>query len=201
MMESYKGWRAAHARGVVVGRPFAHLCRMRLRTLVLATAVATPLAGACDALPQRAKTAFSGEQAIAYTQAQVNFGPRVPGTAAARKAGDWIVQQMTQRADTVIVQQWTHKTVKGEVLPLRNILARFNPKATNRILYVTHWDTRPFADSDPIIGKRTGSFDGANDGAAGVGLFVAIADVLKKTKPLVGVDLLFVDAPCRFLPF
>ena len=166
---------------------------MRLRTLVLTTAVATPLASACDALPQRAKTAFSGEQAIAYTQAQVNFGPRVPGTPAAQKAGDWIIQQMKQRADTVIVQQWTHKTVKGVVLPMRNILARFNPKATNRILYVTHWDTRPFADNDPVLGKRTGSFDAANDGAAGVGLFVAIADALKKTKPLMGVDLLFVD--------
>jgi glutaminyl-peptide cyclotransferase len=34
---------------------------------------------------------------------------------------------------------------------------------------------------------------GANDGASGVGMFVALGDVLKKTKPNVGVDLLFTD--------
>ena len=179
---------------VVVARgALPQFWRMHLRSLAVAAAVATPLTGACDALPQRAKTAFSGEQAMIYTQAQVNFGPRVPGTLAAQKAGDWIIQQMRQRADTVVVQQWTHTTQDGQKLPLRNILARFNPTATSRILYVTHWDTRPFADSDPIIGNRTKSFDGANDGAAGVGLFVALADVLKKTHPALGVDLLFVD--------
>src|SRR6266567_4413269 len=104
---------------------------MRLRNLMFIVAVATPLAGACDrAFPQRPKTAFSGQQALAYAGMQVAFGPRVPGTPAARKAGDWIIQQMRQRADTVVVQQWTHITMAHDTLPLRNILARFNPKAS-----------------------------------------------------------------------
>jgi glutaminyl-peptide cyclotransferase len=167
---------------------------MQLRYLVLAVAVATPLTGACDAaFPQRAKTAFSGQQALEYARAQVAFGPRVPGTPAAKKAGDWIVAQMRQRADTVIVQSWTHVTMAHDTLPMRNILARFNPKATQRILYLTHWDTRPHADDDPVFGKRAGSFDAANDGASGVGLFVALADFLKRAPPATGVDLLFVD--------
>jgi glutaminyl-peptide cyclotransferase len=167
---------------------------MRLRYLALFVAVATPLAGACDrAFPQRPRTAFSGEQALAYAGAQVAFGPRVPGTPAAKKAGDWIIEQMRQRADTVIVQSWTHVTATHDTLPMRNILARFNPRATQRILYLTHWDTRPKADSDPVLGKRAGSFDAANDGASGVGLLIALGDVLKKTPPNVGVDLLFVD--------
>ena len=168
--------------------------RIRHRYLLLAVAVATPLTGACDAaLSQRAQTDFSGKDALAYAQAQVAFGPRVPGTPAARKAGDWIVEQMRRRADTVTVQEWTHVTKQGVSLPLRNILARYNPAAKERILYLTHWDTRPTADEDPVFGKRTGSFDGANDGASGVGLLVALADLLKKTPPTMGVDLLFVD--------
>lgn len=167
---------------------------MHLRHLVLTVAVATPLTAACDAaFPQRAKTAFNGQHALGYAQAQVSFGPRVPGTPAAKKAGDWIVAQMRQRADTVTVQSWTHVTMAHDTLPLRNILARFNPKATQRILYLTHWDTRPHADEDPVFGKRAGSFDAANDGASGVGLFVALGDFLKKNPPTVGVDLLFVD--------
>src|SRR4051812_36287885 len=168
--------------------------RPRHRRFLIAVAVATPLTGACDtAFSQRAKTDFSGKDALAYAQAQVAFGPRVPGTPAAQKAGDWIIAQMKQRADTVITQEWKHVTQKNETLPLRNILARFKPQAKERILYLTHWDTRPTADEDPVIGKRSGSFDGANDGASGVGLLIAIADLLKKTPPSVGVDLLFVD--------
>ena len=167
---------------------------IRRHPLLLALAVATPLALGCDAaLSQRARTDFKASDALSYAAAQVAFGPRVPGTPAAKKAGDWIVEQMRGRADTVVVQEWTHVTQNGDTLPLRNILARFKPAATERILYVTHWDTRPKADEDPILGKRVSSFDGANDGASGVGLFVAIADLLKKTPPATGVDLLFVD--------
>lgn len=139
------------------------------------------------------QTDFDAAAAMAYTKQQVAFGPRVPGTPAAQKAGDWITSMMRQRADTVIEQRWTHRTVDGKELPLRNILARFNPKATNRILYLTHWDTRPTADEDPVLGNRHTPIPGANDGAAGVGLFVALGDALKKTPPNVGVDLLFVD--------
>src|SRR4051812_34494034 len=162
-----------------------------MRSLFAFIALATPLAVGCDA--QRAKTEFDARAAMGYAQAQVAFGPRVPGTPAASKAGNWIIDEMRKRADTVVVQQWTHVTRQGDTLPLRNILARFKPAATERILYVTHWDTRPKADDDPVLGKRAGSFDGANDGASGVGLFMAIADRLKATAPNAGVDLLFVD--------
>jgi Zn-dependent M28 family amino/carboxypeptidase len=61
------------------------------------------------------------------------------------------------------------------------------------VLYVTHWDTRPVADEDPNLGNRARPIIGANDGASGVGLFLALGDVFKKTPPSVGVDLLFTD--------
>jgi glutaminyl-peptide cyclotransferase len=167
---------------------------MKYRVVLTLMLVALlPAFSGCDRLPSRPKTAFNADSALSYTKQQVAFGPRVPGTAGSVKAGDWIVQMMKQRADTVIEQKWMHKTLKGDSLPLRNILARFNTKATQRILYVTHWDTRPMADSDPVLGNRGTPILGANDGAAGVGLFVALGDALKKTPPGVGVDLLFVD--------
>lgn len=147
------------------------------------------------AQPERAggATAFSGSAALAYAKAQVDFGPRVPGSPAAQKAGDWIVEQMRARADTVIVQTWTHTTATGKKLPMRNILARFRPELAERVLYVTHWDSRPIAESAVAEADRKLPVPGANDGASGVGLFVALGDVLKKQKPTVGVDLLFVD--------
>ena len=138
-------------------------------------------------------TGFDGSAAYNYAKAQVDFGPRVPGTPAAKQAGDWIIQQMRARADTVIVQSFTHTTADGKKLPLRNILARFRPELPERVLYVTHWDTRPISDLATSEAEKKMPMPGANDGASGVGLFVALADVLKKTKPNVGVDLLFVD--------
>ena len=136
---------------------------------------------------------FDGESALRYAKAQVDFGPRVPGTESAKRAGDWIVAEMKKRADTVIVQEWTHVTQEGKQLPMRNILARFNPAATERILYVTHWDTRPMSDGSENLGERQLPVPGANDGASGVGLFLALGDALKKNPTATGVDLLFVD--------
>ncbi|MEO8194728.1 MAG: M28 family peptidase [Gemmatimonadales bacterium] len=136
---------------------------------------------------------FDGQGALRYAKAQLDFGPRIPGTTGAKRAGDWIVEQMRQRADTVIVQTWTHVTEDGKQLPMRNILARFNPAATDRILYVTHWDTRPISDRAENMAERQLPVPGANDGASGVGLFVALGDALKKNPTTTGVDLLFVD--------
>ena len=153
------------------------------------------LASGCEqvGLGQRAKTAFSGEAALQYAQAQVDFGPRVPGTEGHRRAGDWIETQMRQKADTVIVQTWTHVTHDGDSLPMRNILARISPELGQRVLYVAHWDTRPVAEKADNVDDRDDPIPGANDGASGVGLLVALADALIETPPQFGVDLLFVD--------
>ena len=138
-------------------------------------------------------TGFSGASAYDYAKAQVNFGPRVPGSPAAKAAGDWIISQMRARADTVIVQSFTHTTADGKKLALRNILARFRPDLKERILYLTHWDSRPVSESAATDAEKKMPVPGANDGASGVGMFVALGDVLKRTKPTVGVDLLFTD--------
>ena len=160
--------------------------KMNLWTLLL------PLACACksdhDAGPK-----FDGDAALKYAGTQVGFGPRVPGTPAWQQGGDWIVAQMHARADTVIEQRWMHKLANGDSISMRNVIARWNPKATDRILYLTHWDSRPIAESESDPAKRKMPIPGANDGASGVGLFVALGDLFKKTPPNVGVDLLFVD--------
>lgn len=141
------------------------------------------------------KSDFDGEAALGYVRTQLDFGPRVPGTEGHRKTGDWIVQMMRQRADTVIEQRWTHRTVKGDTLPMRNILARYNPSATQRILYLTHWDTRPVSDAALNMAERMQPVPGANDGASGTAMFIALGDALERNPlpPNVGLDLLFVD--------
>ncbi len=136
---------------------------------------------------------FDGQKAMEYVRTQMAFGPRVPGTDAHRLAGDWIVAQMRERADTVIVQRWTHTTADGKRLPMRNVLARFNPTATQRVLYMAHWDSRPTAEKATTAAARSTPTPGANDGASGVAILIGVADALKARGANVGVDLLFVD--------
>ena len=136
---------------------------------------------------------FDGVAAVAAVERQVAFGPRIPGTAAHRAMGDWLVAELRQRADTVIVQTWTHTTADGRRLPLRNVIARFRPAEARRILYLAHWDTRPIADSESDPARRTQPVPGANDGGSGVAILLGVAEALQRVPPTVGVDLLFVD--------
>ncbi len=136
---------------------------------------------------------FRGDTAFAYIQRQLAFGPRIPNTAGAKQTGDWLLAQLRARADTVIVQEFQQRTAKGQTLKLRNFLARFRPQATDRILFLAHWDTRPFADKSANLGQQRMPVPGANDGASGVAVLLGVADALKAKPPTVGVDLLFVD--------
>ena len=136
---------------------------------------------------------FSGTTAFKYVEQQLAFGPRVPNTPGHQKTGDWLLRELRARADTVVVQEFQHRTSKGQTLRLRNFFARFRPQATDRILYLAHWDTRPFAEKSQNLGQQRLPVPGANDGASGVALLLGVADALKAKPPTIGVDLLFVD--------
>ena len=139
------------------------------------------------------RTTFDGRKAYEYVQAQLAFGPRIPGTDGHRRTGDWMVERLRASADTVLEQAWTHTTAKGTKLPMRNVFARFNPQASERVLYLAHWDTRPIADGESDPAKRALPIPGANDGASGVAMLLALADALKAKRPEIGVDILLVD--------
>ncbi len=136
---------------------------------------------------------FDGAAALEAVRAQVAFGPRVPGTEAHARAGDWLEAELRRLADTVLVQRWTHTTADGRALPMRNLVARFRPAEGRRVLYLAHWDSRPIADSDPDPAKRREPVPGANDGGSGVAILLGVAEALARRAPEVGVDLLFVD--------
>jgi len=161
------------------------------RVGLAAAVMAAALAG-CHAKAQGPRE-FDGTHAFSYLEAQMKFGPRIPDTPGHDSCGDWIEAQLRKTADTLIVQEFTVTNKKGVHLRLKNYLARFRPKAADRVLYLAHWDTRPIADQDPNLGNQRKPVPGANDGASGVAVLLGVADELKKRPPAVGVDLLFVD--------
>ena len=147
----------------------------------------------CHSRSSAALQRFDAAQAMRWIEYQVAAGPRVPGMPGHDTGQAWLVRELKARADSVEVQAFTHVTAGGKKLQLANIVARFRPADPNRILYVTHWDTRPVAEKDPDSAKRSTPIPGANDGASGTAMLLEVADVLKQMPPSVGVDLLFVD--------
>jgi Peptidase family M28 len=162
-----------------------------LRLLSIAAALALVLAGCGEKKPLRE---FDGATAFKYIEQQLAFGYRIPGTEGHQRMAVWLDSMARARADTVVLQRWTHVTAKGDSLPLQNVIARFNPPAEQRILFLAHWDTRPRADG-PRSTDSSVAVTGANDGASGVALLLGVMDVLKRSPPppSLGVDILFTD--------
>lgn len=155
-----------------------------------APALVALLALACRPAPP--PRPFDGEAAYRAVEAQVAFGPRVPGRPGHAAEAAWLDSLLRPLADTLIVQRWTHVAANGDSLPLVNFVARFNPGAGERILFLAHWDTRPRADG-PQSRDSSAAVPGANDGASGTAVLLGVAASLRQAPPSVGVDLLFVD--------
>ena len=146
------------------------------RLLSIAAALALVLAACGEKKPPRE---FDGASAFGYIERQLEFGFRIPGTEGHARMATWLDSMARARADSVIVQRWTHVTAKGDSLPLQNVIARYNPAAEQRILFLAHWDTRPRADG-PRSTDSSVAVTGANDGASGVALLLGVMDVLKR---------------------
>jgi hypothetical protein len=148
-------------------------------------------AGESQAETGAAEVAFNADSAYAYVARQVSFGPRVPGTEAHRACGDWMLRRLGGWADVVEEQTGTVQNWDGQELPMRNIIARFNPGAAKRIMLSAHWDTRPVADEDDE--RQDEPIPGANDGGSGVGVLMEIARQLADAPVPFGVDMVFFD--------
>ncbi|HET6362446.1 MAG TPA: M28 family peptidase [Gemmatimonadota bacterium] len=154
---------------------------------------ALTLAAACGEEPAPGRGAFDAGLADSLVARQVAFGPRVPGSEAHAAALEWMTAYLRERADTVEQMPFTHVTAHGDTLRLANVWARFQPAATQRILLTAHWDSRPVSEraADPFA--RADPLPGANDGASGVAVLLALADELAEMPPAVGVDILLTD--------
>jgi hypothetical protein len=138
---------------------------------------------------------FDGVHAFTLLEKQVAYGPRYPGSSGHAELVSFFKEYLEPRAAQLVIQvaSQAHPYDEGS-LPITNIIARFNPGARRHVLLLAHYDTRPIADQDPDLEKRSEPILGANDGASGVAILLTLADILSKDTPPVGVDLLFVDA-------
>jgi hypothetical protein len=134
---------------------------------------------------------FSADSAYSFIQAQVDFGPRVPGSDAHRQCAGWLENKLGQYGAEVTVQTGSVKRYDGADLPMYNIIGSFNRDNPVRILLCAHWDTRHIADKDVL--DRDRPIPGANDGGSGVGVLLEVARQLQLRSPDAGVDIIFFD--------
>lgn len=191
-----------HAPNRYVVRPAPTPRRRRLATslragmavLVSAAVAGVPACGPGEPSgPTPGSPDFDGEVAMSLVRQQVAFGPRVPGRPGHAEQLDWMIDRLGAVAPDVAADTFHHVTVAGDSLTLVNVRARFRPDLSRRILLLAHWDTRPTSDEESDSTSRALPVPGANDGASGTAVLLALADLLAETPPPVGVDLLLVD--------
>ena len=137
---------------------------------------------------------FDGERAYQHLLRQVEMGPRVPGTEGHRRTLQYLLDHLEKTADRVSTHRFQEiSALDSSAVEYTSAIGVFNEKASRRILFGAHWDTRPFADRDPDPAKRKSPVPGANDGGSGVAVLLEVASALKALSPRIGVDLVFFD--------
>ena len=134
--------------------------------------------------------AFSADSAYAYVDRQVRFGARVPGSEAHSECRDWMVEQLAAWGVRVEEQQGLMVDYKGDMQPVRNIVAHVAGNKTNAqaVLLCAHWDSRPWCDEEEDYADRFEPVTGANDGASGVGVLM---EVVRQLQALRGTETAF----------
>lgn len=136
---------------------------------------------------------FSADSAYRYVTEQTAFGPRVPNTTAHTQCLNYLKTTFEHFGAQVTIQEGNGIAFNGQTLPVRNIIAQYNPQKANRIILCSHWDSRPFADQDANSDFHNTPIDGANDGASGVAILMEIARQLQKRPTDIGIDIILFD--------
>lgn len=122
------------------------------------------------------------------------LGPRVPNSEAHRRAAEFIASRVDKKPFRLTRQAFSYyDSLKKVELSLVNLAAAFHPERKDRILLCTHWDSRPYADEEPDSSLHNRPILGANDGGSGTAVLLALAELLGKQDPKIGVDLVFFD--------
>lgn len=118
------------------------------------------------------------------------LGVRFCGTPG-HKAAQEMMRAWSSKAD----EMWEHTfddVFFGVPTRCINFVATLTGDQPGRIMLVTHYDTRPYADEDPD--EPRAPVPGANDGGCGPALFCELIDLFKADRDRPTVDVVFLDA-------
>lgn len=129
-----------------------------------------------------------GAAAYAHAKTLVSFGPRYSGQPGWSKQLDYITEELRRHGLEARRDTWTDRK---ELLTFSNVVATIPGASDQRILLACHHDTKcTTGHEDP---EHNFHFAGANDGASGVALLLALAPVLKQRRGDATIELVFFD--------
>lgn len=135
---------------------------------------------------------FDGNAAFKYLSEICKIGPRPSASRGMEKQQKYLQRHFEQIGGKYFTQEFTVTSPYNQKqVKLYNLLIRWHPERTKRLLICCHHDTRPFADAD----KRNprAKFIGANDGASGVALLCELGKFIAEMDGEYGVDFMFFD--------
>ncbi|HZE63405.1 MAG TPA: M28 family metallopeptidase [Pyrinomonadaceae bacterium] len=135
-------------------------------------------------------TAFNGERAMDHVRKQIEFGPRIAGSAQLAKTREYIIGALKSYGLKVTTDEFNASTPIGE-RRLVNITAEVPGESRDVIVISSHYDTKLYTNMQ---------FVGANDPGASVGTLLEIARVLgaSQQKPKFTYWLVFFDGEESF---
>ena len=144
---------------------------------------------ALTACAAKSETTAEIPEMMPLVEQQLAFGPRTPGSEAHDNFVTWACGILNDAGWKTTAET---KTYQGK--PVRNIIAERSSgaKADNRILLGAHYDSRLHSDQD-VTNFKWDATPGAEDGASGVAVLLALAQSLPELEN-VSVTLAFFDA-------
>jgi hypothetical protein len=122
---------------------------------------------------------FDKKRAMGYLKQICDLGPRVTGSELMHKQQELLKKHFEDHGAKVELQRFEAKQRSlSDKTAMANLIARWHPDRTRRIMLCTHYDTRPIADREPNpdhwkLPKQP--FLGANDGGSGAALMMELA--------------------------
>jgi hypothetical protein len=135
---------------------------------------------------------FNGARAYESLKQLCAIGPRPSGSAGMEKQQKLLAEHFQKLGGQVEFQRFRVRHPRdGSAVPMANIIVRWHPESTSRILLCAHYDTRPYPSLDRE--NPLGTFIGANDGASGAAILMELARDIPTLKSKYGIDFLLLD--------
>ena len=116
------------------------------------------------------QSVVSGQACLDLVQKQIDFGPRVVNSEAARLTAEWIVAEAKKVGWEARIDEWTEGDGKSKKT-FRNVICTLDGEAEGFVIVGSHYDTKT------IPGMP--DFTGANDGASSTALLIHMMPLFK----------------------
>jgi hypothetical protein len=148
-----------------------------------------------DRVPKDLKSVpIDGERAHKYLKQLCDIGPRVSGSAGMAKQQELLTKHFEAHGAKVTRQEFpARQRSRREPVAMVNLIASWHPERKRRVIFCSHYDTRPSAHEEPDRTSWSKPFVSANDGTSGAALFMELAHHLKDLPTVYGIDLVLFD--------